>query len=202
GDLPSWRTGRRTLENHFQPEIPRKWAATTAEPDPRHELPVEPARASHPRAAPAEGSTPVSRVRLPPAHVRSSQKCSLILNRWLNSVYVRGSWYEFQHDFLSHSPLAPEPDKAKIAQLAKDAVNSRSQKYLVYHPDKTGWTSEDHHVRFIVTLVSDNLLKNMWSESEWKKRGVEIAKAGYEVLSFLRATFAAGVDVNPPRYAD
>lgn len=94
----------------------------------------------------------------------------------------------------------PEPDKSKLAQLSKDAVNSRNPKYLVYHPDKTGWTSEDHHVRFMATVISDNLLKGLWGESEWKKKSIEIAKAMYEVLSYLRATVPASLDANPPVY--
>ncbi|KAL0933180.1 uncharacterized protein CTRU02_212143 [Colletotrichum truncatum] len=94
---------------------------------------------------------------------------------------------------------APEPDKARTAQTARDALNSRKPKYLVYHPDKTGWTPEDHYVRFIITLVADNMLQSLWSESEWKKRGLDIAKAAYEVLIFLKATLYA--DPNPPSYS-
>ena len=119
--------------------------------------------------------------------------------RWLNSIYVRGSWHEFLRDFLAGSPLAAEPDKIKTAQQAKEAINSRSPKYLMYHPEKDGWTAEDHHVRFMVTLISDNMLRGMWSESDWKKRSTDIAKAAFEVLSFLRATVPS-VDANPPRY--
>jgi len=70
----------------------------------------------------------------------------------------------------------------------------------MYHPDKEGWTSEDHHIRFLVTVISDNMLKGLWSDSDWKKRNIEIAKSSYEVLSFLRATHGPGIDVNPPRY--
>ena len=86
-----------------------------------------------------------------------------------------------------------------MAQKTKDAVNSRNAKYLIFHPDKEGWTSDDHHIRFMATVISDNLLKGLWSESEWKKKNVEIAKAIYEVLSFLRAT-TLGPDPSPPRY--
>ncbi|KAK0645693.1 hypothetical protein B0T16DRAFT_428755 [Cercophora newfieldiana] len=119
---------------------------------------------------------------------------------WLNSIYVRGSWYEFSRDFLARNPLAPEPDKTKIAQQAKDAMNSRNYKYLMYHPDKETWTSDDHHVRFLVTVISDNILKGLWSESDWKKRNIEIARACYEVLSFLRATAGPELDAKPPQY--
>jgi hypothetical protein len=86
-----------------------------------------------------------------------------------------------------------------VAQKTRDAVNSRNAKYLIFHPDKEGWTSDDHHIRFMATVISDNLLKGLWSESEWKKKGLDIAKAIYEVLSFLRAT-RAPADPNPPQY--
>ncbi len=52
-------------------------------------------------------------------------------------------------------------------------------------------------MRFIVALVQDNMLKSLWSESDWKKRGLEIARAAYEVLSFLRSSFYLQ---NPPGY--
>ena len=119
--------------------------------------------------------------------------------RWLGSVYVRGAWHEFARDFLAENPLAPEPEKEKVAQKTKEAINSRNPKYLIFHPDKDAWVSEDHHIRFMATVISDNLLKGLWSESEWKKKNVEIAKAIYEVLSFLRAT-TLGPDPSPPRY--
>jgi hypothetical protein len=121
-------------------------------------------------------------------------------SRWLSGIYVRGSWDEFVRDYLSHYPLAPELDKAKIAQKAKDAINSRTVMYLVYHPDKTAWSAEDHYVRFIVAVVSDNMLhKGLWSESDWKKKNIEIAKSIFEVLAFLRAT-AFLPDGLPPQY--
>lgn len=122
------------------------------------------------------------------------------LSRWLNGVYVRGSWNEFVRDFLASNTQAAEPDKTKTTQRAKDALSSRDPRFLMYHPNKEGWRAEDHYVRFITTVVSDNQLKGLWSESDWKKRGLEIAKAVYEVLSFLRAT--AVIPANPPSYED
>ncbi|KAJ9136432.1 hypothetical protein NKR23_g9860 [Pleurostoma richardsiae] len=117
-------------------------------------------------------------------------------HEWLSGPYVRGSWQEFCRDFLSANPSAPEPDKAKTAQAARDAVKGKSPKYLAYHPEKQGWSAEDHHVRFIATVVADNMLTRLWSEDEFRKRGVDVAKAVYEVLSFLRGAAL----VNPPSY--
>ncbi|KAL3965178.1 hypothetical protein ACCO45_002182 [Purpureocillium lilacinum] len=132
-------------------------------------------------------------------------KDSAKFQEWLNSDWVRGSWLEFHADFLTKSArpgpsAATEPDKARAAQAAKDAINSRSQKYLVYHPNKTGWTAEDHHVRFIVTVIQDNMLRSLWSESEWKKKAIDIAKAVFEVLCFLKASFYV-IDQHPPSYS-
>lgn len=122
-------------------------------------------------------------------------------HEWLQSVFVRGAWIEFWQAFLSKAPTSlPEPDKTKIAQSAKDAINSRSQKFMLYHPDKTDWTIEDHHVRFMVTMIQDNMLRNLWSESEWKKKAIDIAKAAYEVLSFLKSTFYMS-EQDPPGYS-
>ena len=62
---------------------------------------------------------------------------------------------------------------------------------------------DDHYIRFLVTLVLDNMLNGMW-DSEWRKRGsdVAIAKAAYEVLSYLRATALTAADSGPPGYED
>ncbi|KAG7043945.1 hypothetical protein JMJ77_0011765 [Colletotrichum scovillei] len=138
---------------------------------------------------------------------------------WLDSNFVRGPWNEFNADFLSRAiadvaaagptttgglppgPSAvPEPDKIRTAQAAREALNGRKAKFCVYRPDKSAWTAEDHHVRFIVTLVADNMLQNLWYESEWKKKGLDIAKAAYEVLIFLKATMVYA-DPNPPSYS-
>lgn len=133
-------------------------------------------------------------------------------NAWLGSMYVHGAWVEFVRDCLAPGSLSAasasssgqaaivsEPDKAKTAQAAKDAVKGQQAKFLVYHPDKEGWTLEDHHVRFIATVVQDNLLKGTWSNSDFKNKGLDITKAVYEVLMYLRATYYPS-DPNPPGY--
>ncbi|KAJ2980529.1 hypothetical protein NQ176_g2587 [Zarea fungicola] len=123
-------------------------------------------------------------------------------HEWLSGGLVRGSWAEFHRDFLMHVPAPaalPDPDKTKTAQAVKDAINSRSTKFLVYHPDKSAWSPEDHYIRFIAIVIQDNLLTNLWTESDWKKRNVEICKAVYEVLFFLKASYLVK-EQNPPSY--
>jgi hypothetical protein len=93
--------------------------------------------------------------------------------------------------------MAPEPDKEATAKAVKEAFKGRKSKFLSYHPEKDSWNAEDHHVRFIVVVISDSVLNGLWSESDSKKRTMEIAKAVYEVLSFLRAT---SFGAEPPRY--
>ncbi|KAK1967140.1 hypothetical protein LY78DRAFT_576958 [Colletotrichum sublineola] len=126
---------------------------------------------------------------------------------WLNGPFVRGSWDEFCADYLSLALLSagspgavPEPDKTRTAQAAREALDARRPKFLVYHPNKMGWEAEDHYVRFIVMLVTDNGLRNIWYESEWKRKGLDIAKAAYEVLIFLKTTMVYP-DPNPPCYS-
>ncbi|KAG6000256.1 hypothetical protein E4U21_005634 [Claviceps maximensis] len=119
---------------------------------------------------------------------------------WLGSDFVQGSWAEFWRDFLTKLPTrSPEPDKDKTAEAARHAIRSCSVKFLVYHPNKLSWTVEDHHVRFIVTVIQDNMLHGLWSDSDWKKRGLEVCKAVFEVLCFLKATCLAME--NPPSYS-
>ncbi|KAH6632662.1 hypothetical protein F5144DRAFT_488833 [Chaetomium tenue] len=125
---------------------------------------------------------------------------------WLNGVYVRGSWSEFLRDFHGAHPLAAEPDKSTTVQKARDAIQSRGAQYLMHNPDKAAWTAEDHHVRFLVAVISDNMLAGLWSDRDWKKNGLAVCGAVFEVLVFLKATDAAsgeGADpaaADPPRY--
>lgn len=121
-------------------------------------------------------------------------------HEWLRGGMVKGSWTEFHQDFLIMVPGDhTEPDKNKTAQAVKDAINSKSPKFLTYHPDKTNWTNEDHYVRFITTIILDNMLTGLWSDSDWKKRNIDIAKAVYEVLFFLKASYLMA-DQHPPLY--
>ncbi|OAA68896.1 hypothetical protein ISF_03271 [Cordyceps fumosorosea ARSEF 2679] len=125
-------------------------------------------------------------------------------HEWLRGGPVQGAWGEFQRDLLARAPADhpdPDPDKARTAQATKDAINGRSQKFLVYHPDKAGWAPEDHYVRFIAVVISDSLLANLWSESDWKKRNIDICKAVYEVLFFLKASHYMNQQA-PPCYTD
>lgn len=121
-------------------------------------------------------------------------------HEWLRGDMVKGSWAEFYRDFMTKVPAGhPDPDKNKTASAVKDAISSRSPKFLMYHPEKTNWSPEDHHIRFMVTVIQDNLLSGLWSESEWKKKNIEIARAVYEVLFFLKASYYVA-DQSPPGY--
>jgi hypothetical protein len=53
----------------------------------------------------------------------------------------------------------------------------------------------------MATVIADNLLKSLWSDGDWKRKSIDISKAVYEVLSFLRASWTAR-EANPPRYED
>ncbi|EAQ87290.1 hypothetical protein CHGG_03909 [Chaetomium globosum CBS 148.51] len=121
---------------------------------------------------------------------------------WLNGVYVRGSWNEFVRDFHAAHPLAPEPDKTAAVQKARDAIHARGAQYLMHNPDKDAWTAEDHHVRFLVAVVSDNMLNGLWSDRDWKKNGLAVCGAVFEVLVFLKATATASEDCADPAAAD
>jgi len=122
-------------------------------------------------------------------------------HQWLNGVYVRGSWDEFLRDFLSLNPAHPEPDKATTAQKVRDAIRSRTPQYLMHYPDKETWSAVDHHVRFIVAVVSDNMLGGLWSTGDWNRSSLEIAGAVFEVLVFLKATAAPPpAEPSPPQY--
>lgn len=119
---------------------------------------------------------------------------------WLRSPVVQGAWAEFRGAFLKRDgDDGPEPDKETVAKMARDMINAKSPRFLTYHPDKSTWATEDHYIRFIAIVIQDNLLTGLWSESEWKKKSTDIAKAVYEVLFFLKAT-AFMEQQSPPSY--
>lgn len=127
-------------------------------------------------------------------------KDSAKFHEWLRGDMVRGSWTEFYRDFLTKVPSDHvEPDKNKTADAAKSAISGKNVKYMAYHPEKVNWSREDHHVRFIVTVVQDNMLTGLWSESDWKKRSTDITRAIYEVLFFLKASYYTSEQA-PPGY--
>lgn len=125
---------------------------------------------------------------------------SAAFHDWLQSDTVKGSFREFTRDLLQQSRQhhVPDPHKEQTAKAAKDAIESKSPKFLLYHPDKSGYTVEDHHVRFIVTVVLDNVLTKTL---HMKKEGtLSVAKSVYEVLCYLKATHVIA-DQNPPGYS-
>lgn len=125
---------------------------------------------------------------------------SVTFHDWLQSEAVRGSFNEFTRDLLQHSHQqhCPDPSKEQTSKAAKEAIESKAPKFLLYHPDKSGWTVEDHHVRFIVTVVQDNALTKTFS---LKREGtLQVAKAVYEVLCYLKASLVVA-DHNPPGYS-
>ncbi|TLS28247.1 hypothetical protein PpBr36_00955 [Pyricularia pennisetigena] len=125
---------------------------------------------------------------------------------WLESAPVLGSWLEFRAN-CRHRDL-DEVEKSRAAQLTRDALDARSARYLVYHPDKQGWTLEDHVVRFMATVMRDAVLQGVWADAELRERTVDIAKAVFEVMCFLKAVdeqpSASGSDdvagEHPPDY--
>ncbi|TLD26555.1 hypothetical protein PspLS_04669 [Pyricularia sp. CBS 133598] len=106
-------------------------------------------------------------------------------HEWLESPPLLGTWLEFRAN-CRHQDL-DEIDKTRVAQITRDALNSRMAKYLVYHPNKQGWTLEEHVVRFMATAMKDAVLEGVWSENELRNKTLDIAKAIYEVMCFFKA---------------
>ncbi|GAO15635.1 hypothetical protein UVI_02050660 [Ustilaginoidea virens] len=112
-----------------------------------------------------------------------------MFKEWLRYI-LQGSWMEFRRDCLAKAGgVVADPDKRSTAEKAMDCVDNVGPDFGLYHPDKKNWTVQDHHVRFIMTVVLDGLLSNLWSSKDWDARGLEISKAVYEVLCFLKASY-------------
>ncbi|KAG5932303.1 hypothetical protein E4U60_005327, partial [Claviceps pazoutovae] len=112
-----------------------------------------------------------------------------LLKEWLKVDCMQGAWAEFMRDCATKSPneSVVDPGKGTITEAARSAIDLLGNtKYLVYHPDKTAWTVNDHHVRFIVIVVQVNLLRRLWSQGDWSQKKLEICRAVYELLCYLK----------------
>ncbi|CAK7268227.1 hypothetical protein SEPCBS119000_002951 [Sporothrix epigloea] len=122
---------------------------------------------------------------------------------------IEGNWQEYCRDYLDRqnwagfytgpgnaretpdkAPGDPEPDKLTTATRADEVLSKHSEAFLRYHPIKTGWTPEDHAVRFIATTIADGRLRKVWTDGLWTMYSVGLAKAVYEVLCYKRTIYA------------
>ncbi|KAG6285924.1 hypothetical protein E4U09_006990 [Claviceps aff. purpurea] len=125
------------------------------------------------------------------------------LKEWLKVDCMQGAWAEFMRDCVTKLPneSVADPDKGTITEAARSAIDLLGKdKYLMYNPDKTAWTLDDHHVRFIVVVVRDNLVRHLWSQGDlsqgsWWQKKLEICKAVYELLCYLKTACFTVVDL-------
>jgi hypothetical protein len=110
-------------------------------------------------------------------------------HEWLAGPYVSGAWDEFRKEYLNGTGPEPpeEPDKAATCQVVRTVLHSSDPKYRLMRPDKTGWTAQDHTVRFMVSVVWDNFFSGLWSVRDYRVRPDHYVNVVYEVLGFLRA---------------
>lgn len=112
--------------------------------------------------------------------------------QWILSDCVYNSWMEYIGGFTPDSIPVPtaEEDKATVCRAAQDALRSRDPKFRIYRPDKTGWTEQDHVVRFIVSVISGNFLAGgLWSVQDFEERPWHYTNFVCEIMTFLWATF-------------
>lgn len=121
--------------------------------------------------------------------------------QWISSECVDNSWKEFISGFTLDSIPVPtaEEDKATVRRAAHDALRSRDPKFRIYHPDKTGWTEQDHVVRFIVSVISGNFLDGgLWSLRDFEERPLHYTTFVCEIMTFLWAAFVvAAMEILP-----
>ncbi|KAG6079455.1 hypothetical protein E4U15_003743 [Claviceps sp. LM218 group G6] len=104
-------------------------------------------------------------------------------------INITNSLEEFRRDCVIKSPRMSmsEPDKDRVAEAARNAINSCDSPYLVFHPNKTGWKVHDHYVRFVVTVIRDRMLRGLWLRA-WLQNGLELCNIVYEMLGNLTST--------------
>ncbi|SPN98587.1 uncharacterized protein DNG_01632 [Cephalotrichum gorgonifer] len=119
---------------------------------------------------------------------------------WINRPPTQSAWSEFA---ASVSLPHQDPGLTTLLPKVRDAVDASSlpeARTRLMYPDKRDWNSEDHHVRFIVGVICDSLLEELWTEKEWVEDPDRIVRAVYEVLVYLKGCEALGVrplDIRP-----
>ncbi|KAJ9162206.1 hypothetical protein NKR19_g1489 [Coniochaeta hoffmannii] len=108
------------------------------------------------------------------------------LLRWLRSPFVFGAWATFRSDVLERARpgLLETPDRAMICQVVWAAVASADQN-RGWVGDRTRWTAEDHIVRFMYSVITDNFVGGIWTVGEYLDRTEHYIDVVYEVLNFL-----------------
>lgn len=110
------------------------------------------------------------------------------LETWLRRPPILAAWTEF-----TTALAGPHPDPCLSAinpkvRAALGSDNLPEARFCMLHPDKRDWSAGDHHVRFIVAVISDTMLEEQWDRGE-DKNGLPngIVRAVYEILVFLKA---------------
>ncbi|KAG6136253.1 hypothetical protein E4U47_003393 [Claviceps purpurea] len=104
-------------------------------------------------------------------------------------IDAMNSLEEFRCNCVIESPsvLMSESDKDRVVEAARKAINSCDSPYLVFQPNKTGWKVHDHCVRFVVTVIRDQMLRGLlWRV--WSRRWLEICNVMFELLVELTST--------------
>ncbi|MBE3042338.1 hypothetical protein IMZ48_07105 [Candidatus Bathyarchaeota archaeon] len=105
---------------------------------------------------------------------------------WVGRAPVSAAW----HEFVAALP-DPNPDPSldvvtPKVQVALMGTKLPATRFRMLHPDKRDWSAEDHHVRFIVAVISDCLSEELWERKDWSSNPREIVRAVYEVLVYLK----------------
>lgn len=106
---------------------------------------------------------------------------------WLQRPPVLSAWEEFT---AALPGLQPDPDLGVVTRISRAALDEDTlphARFRMLHPDKSNWSALDHHVRFIIAVISDSLLEKHWDRMEWEKHPVRVVQAVYEVLVYMKA---------------
>ena len=82
-----------------------------------------------------------------------------------------------------------------ILRKVFEALNSKAlphARLCLMHPDTHDWSAEDHHACFVVAVVKDSLLEELWTDDGWNNAREKIIQGIFEVLIYLKATMGVG----------
>ena len=163
---------------------------------------------SPPGVSPSSSTYTIDHITQDAASVLNPQHLRLIIDplpsikdanefsAWIRRAPVSGAWAEFTAAVPHPSP---NPDSSTIVGEANAVLEASpyipSSKFLKLNPDKSDWSAADHHVRFVVAIISDCSVDARHRMEEWVRRYPASVRGIYEVLVFLKAT--SGLEEKP-----
>lgn len=128
---------------------------------------------------------------------------------WLGQDFVVSAYIELAQDclepqltvdlaFLASNGSVPRSQKGKLAHSKKisyvvDVITLHSERYLPIQVDKTGWSEDDHDIRFISLIVRGAVLPGgCWAE-EFPRHLRKLCERAFYLMHWIRWMYKVSI---------